>query len=245
MNVLAHSSRGGWSPRGDCRCLVDNDLGLFLVADGTGPTYGGYHEPSGLDPGLGSFRATFASSHDPEPARSLGALSAAHETMKRLCAEHDRSPSRSLCHFAAGVTACSVQASGALCFVQIGGGRAYLMRDGRLHLVVKDHALLTRIASGEVILPERADEISTLPRHVLIRLLGMGDPLLPDVAQEHWSPGDAVLVCTEGAWNHDRGDEVVLRLLAAAPDEFRRLLDATAWECGLDAAAIRLSTRDA
>ncbi|WP_433929033.1 PP2C family serine/threonine-protein phosphatase [Sorangium cellulosum] len=275
LHILAHASKGGWAPDGDDRCLVDRDLGLLLVANGSGPKYGGYHAPFGLDPGLDAFRSTFASSSDSEPARLLGALAAADATMRRLGAEYERlfeversrSPDhpmeaalraadtvrpkrwshlRSHCHFAGGITACSIQASGALCFVQVGSGRAYVLRDGRLRSVVKDHTLLTRMEEGEVSMDGMdCRDNAIFYRHIVTQLLGTGDHLKPECAQEHLDPRDRVLVCTEGVWNHDRGEESVLQLLAATPADFRKLLDATARGCMLDATAIRFSLRDA
>ncbi|TKD11922.1 SpoIIE family protein phosphatase [Polyangium fumosum] len=73
----------------DDRWRIDERRGLFLVADASGPTYGGYHAPFGVDPGLAAIAEALdgGDSDEDGEARLRAALWAAHSMMRAI---HDR-----------------------------------------------------------------------------------------------------------------------------------------------------------
>jgi len=278
ISIIAHSIKGNWAPEGDDRWFVDRALGFLYVANGSGPAYGGYHAPFGLDPGLDALRQAFSHpSVTDGPAledRLRGAVGAAHVVMRRLetayqevlATELARSPGDplgaagraadlvrpprfrgvdSFCHFAGSVTACSLEdgvhgKDGVLAVAQVGDGRAYLLHEGSLQVLVADHTLRTRLARDA---GASLDDLSfpDQHRHVVTRLLGLSDALEPDLVQASLVPGDKLLLCSAGVWNHAEGDGLVRRLLEASTGAFGRLLEKCPPPGGRDATAVRVS----
>ncbi len=76
-----------WHEHDDHRVIVDDDL--VLIADGDGPSYGGYHAPFPLDDALDTLRATRGSRSGIEAAmRAAHAfMLARHEEYERVRAE--------------------------------------------------------------------------------------------------------------------------------------------------------------
>lgn len=237
-SVVAHSATLVDPDEDDDRWLADRALGLFYVANGSGPTYGGHHAPLGLDPGLDAFGARYRRFPATEPERLRAAFAAADDAMRSLDEDDRRAPApdRPLRHFTAALTACSLAPDGTLDVAQVGDGRAYLLRGGALRLLVDDHTFPTVVA--------RAGGVSSLPhaealashRSAVTRLLGLGEALPPDHAREALVAGDVVLLCTAGVWNRDDGDARVQQLMTATREGFRALLDG--W--GRGATAVRL-----
>ncbi len=278
VSIIAHTVKGNWAPEGDDRWFVDRALGLLYVANGTGPAYGGYHAPFGLDPGLDALREAFsAAAGAAVPSaedRLRGAVVAAQAVMRRLEAAYQEvlatelarspgdplgaagraaelvRPSRwlgtdSFCHFAGSVTACSLECGvpgggGVLAVAQVGDGRAYLLHDGAMRVLVADHTLRTRLARDAGVALDDPS-IPEQHRHVVTRLLGLGDAMEPDLVQASLAPGDTLLLCSAGVWNQANGDGLVRRLLQATPDAFGRLLDKCPPPGGRDATAVRVT----
>jgi PPM family protein phosphatase len=77
----------------------------------------------------------------------------------------------------------------------IGDSRAYLLRQGQLQQLTRDHTLAQKIMDETRIGPKVAAKM----RHVLIRCLGdHGNPTQPDVTRFSLEDKDCLLVCTDG-----------------------------------------------
>jgi PPM family protein phosphatase len=78
----------------------------------------------------------------------------------------------------------------------IGDSRAYLLRDGELHRLTRDHTLVQSLLDEGRISPEEA---ATHPRRSwLIRTLQEGTPAEPDLFPLEGQIGDRYLVCSDG-----------------------------------------------
>lgn len=78
----------------------------------------------------------------------------------------------------------------------IGDSRAYLLRDGELHRLTRDHTLVQSLLDEGRISPEEA---ATHPRRSwLIRTLQEGTPAEPDLFPLEGRVGDRYLVCSDG-----------------------------------------------
>lgn len=78
----------------------------------------------------------------------------------------------------------------------LGDSRAYLYRDGSLTQLTQDHTLVEQLLRRGLITAETA---RTYPdRHVLIKALGMGIGLKPDLMSCELRESDLVLLCTDG-----------------------------------------------
>lgn len=86
-----------------------------------------------------------------------------------------------------------------LTVAHIGDSRAYLFHEGTLRQLTEDHSLVNELVrTGQI----RADEAGRHPRrNVLTRALGTEPNAEPDILHFEWSPGDTLLLCSDGLSN--------------------------------------------
>jgi len=79
-----------------------------------------------------------------------------------------------------------------------GDSRAYLLRDGELAALTRDHTVAQRLVDERVL---SSDEMARSPhRHLLTRNLGRGYGVHPDVLEQSLKPGDRLLLCSDGLY---------------------------------------------
>ena len=99
--------------------------------------------------------------------------------------------------------------------VHVGDSRAYLLRDDEMHRLTEDHTLVHRMAmEGRI---TEAEEETHPQRSILIRALGVEEPVEVDEAPVHALPGDRVLLCSDGLHSMV-GEDDIRRTLAEASD---------------------------
>jgi protein phosphatase len=99
-----------------------------------------------------------------------------------------------------------------LFLAHVGHSRAYLLRDGRLTQLTRDHTVEQRVAeSGQTMpMPVVAQDL----RHILTDAIGgPGGPPLVDLERFTLSDGDCILLCTDGLTNVV-DDETIANLLS-------------------------------
>lgn len=81
----------------------------------------------------------------------------------------------------------------------VGDSRTYLLRNGELTRLTRDHSLVQRLVDAKQISP---DEVYTHPqRNLIYRSLGAGHKNIEvDIFHETLRPGDALLLCSDGLW---------------------------------------------
>jgi hypothetical protein len=260
-DIVAHAAHGSWGPRSDDRYFIHETLQLFVVANGAGPTYGGYYAPFGLDPGLDALIQTYSRDAGPPSDRLRRAFKQAHSVMWELhqaferarggrigleaCAdatERVRPPAwagvPSLCHFCGSVTAVALHKS-TICVAQVGDCRAYLEEDSRERVILYDHTLATSIGVEKGF--QSPEYLEMLPHHrfVSTKALGLSPEATVDVVEVPFVRGSRVLLCTPGVWNHDQGPATVKTLLTSGTAGFEDVLRRIAADERTDAAAIR------
>ncbi|MGQ0576472.1 MAG: PP2C family protein-serine/threonine phosphatase [Pseudonocardia sp.] len=187
--MAARSDVGSYHDDNQDRMLADAGAGWCVVADGIG--------------GLADAGATAQIVVDELPGRVLARIRA-HEDIGRAAraatAEvNDRV--RATARHGPGTTGATaallIVGGGCAITVHVGDSRIYLARDGRLSRLTVDHAL----PSGE-----------------LTRFVGMPGCAEPDASLHAVSPGDRLLLCTDGLVG-SLDDEDVRRLLGARPPD--------------------------
>lgn len=78
----------------------------------------------------------------------------------------------------------------------VGDSRAYLLRDGELRALTEDHTLVQRMVREGRLTPEQAGVHPQ--RSVLTRALGIEDNLEVDQTTVEVTPGDRLLLCSDG-----------------------------------------------
>ncbi|HEY6073025.1 MAG TPA: protein phosphatase 2C domain-containing protein [Anaerolineales bacterium] len=101
----------------------------------------------------------------------------------------------------------------------VGDSRAYsIFPDGRVNLITRDHSLVKRLEElGHL----SADEAANFPhRNVLIRALGQGEVLEPDVFTIPFPQTGYLMLCSDGLWNVI-AEQDIYKAVADAPNLHR------------------------
>jgi protein phosphatase len=98
----------------------------------------------------------------------------------------------------------------------VGDSRTYLVRDGKIERVTRDHSLVERLVEMDQITP---DEVYEHPsRNLIYRSLGAGHSEVDvDIFIERLQPGDVLLLCCDGLWEMIRDPEL-LRIITENED---------------------------
>ena len=100
-------------------------------------------------------------------------------------------------------------------FANVGDSRAYLLREGRLEQVTRDHSLVAYLVQMGELTKEQA---RTHPSgNILVRSVGSTDDVEIDVFHIPLQAGDTLLLCTDGQWS-ELPDEEIQQILTSSPD---------------------------
>lgn len=99
---------------------------------------------------------------------------------------------------------------GTMHIANVGDSRAYLLRDDKLKLLTEDHSVTASLLRDGTI---SKVEAKTHPyRHHLTRSIGTSNEIQPFATFFNVSPGDKLLLCSDGLWNV-LSDEDIIALL--------------------------------
>lgn len=88
-----------------------------------------------------------------------------------------------------------------------GDSRAYILSNGSLNQITKDHSFVQEMVDRGRLTP---DEAKDDPRkNIITRALGVSDELRVDFYEEFINKDDVVLICTDGLTNYVTVDEIV------------------------------------
>ena len=197
----------------------DARLGLWLVADGMGGAGAGE---------VAAAIACCAVHRAVADGRSLAeGLQAAHRAIGAAALAGAGA-------FGMGTTAVALTSRGRHYDVAwVGDSRAYLWDLRQLTRITRDHSLVQELVDAGVIDEQAA---RTHPhRNIITRSLGAGLAMAPNVgrARGRWSPGQSMLLCSDGLCG-ELSDEEISAILAAslAPDDAVRQLCRAALDHG-------------
>jgi protein phosphatase len=92
--------------------------------------------------------------------------------------------------------------------VNVGDSRTYLLRNGELTVLTRDHSLVQRLVEEKQITP---DDVYTHPqRNLIYKSLGAGHKSVdPDVFHQQLQQGDTLLLCSDGLWEMVRRQDLI------------------------------------
>jgi serine/threonine protein phosphatase PrpC len=173
---------------------------LAVVADGMGGYEGG-QEASRL---AVETMIDVYSSFDGEPKNSLiAALQAAHEGIREYSFEHPELRGMGTTCTAAAIV------NSQLFFVHVGDTRLYLIRDGAIIRVTRDHSYVGRLVEAGMISAEQAEVHPQ--RNILTSAVGTNPDLAMDASEEPQAlrAGDVLVICSDGLWGLVRDTEIL------------------------------------
>lgn len=205
---------------------VDSAPGLWALSDGMGGHQGG---EVASRVAVEAAVAYWREQTEREPAAVLTQL--AEAVQQAHAAVRAEAAGRPDLEGMGGTLVLATLREGHYYLAHVGDSRAYLLHEGELHCLTRDHTVVQTLLDAGVINPAQAE--MSPHRHILEQALGHGD-VKPDVAQGSWEPGDLLLLCSDGL--HDVvSDEAIAELLrryGADPAQACERLIAAANEAG-------------
>lgn len=82
----------------------------------------------------------------------------------------------------------------------VGDSRAYLLREGKINLLTRDHSLVEKMVREGYLSPREAREHPK--RNIILRALGMSGEPSADLVRVEVQEGDRIILCTDGLTSH-------------------------------------------
>ena len=224
LKAAALSDPGKRRPYNEDRALVNEQLNLYVLADGAGGhNAGDVAAQIATESIVQSFQESVATSPELEPFDRFGlsrrarqlALAVQRANRDVLDASH-----RSRLHRGMGTTVVTAAFSPTTCLLHVahvGDSRCYRFRAGQLELLTQDHSLLNDVLRQR---PDLEDDVlARLPAHVVTRALGMDDKLSVSLRSYTVLPQDRYLLCSDGLSGPVPAEQLAAALASAAgPD---------------------------
>ncbi len=103
----------------------------------------------------------------------------------------------------------------------VGDSRAYLLRNGRLQTLTRDHTIVEELVDRGLLSPDEADRHPY--KNVLSRNLGARPETRVDIVEIELKPGDRVLLCSDGLYGYASAEGIQYILGSGdAPDHVAR-----------------------
>jgi PPM family protein phosphatase len=191
---------------------VLNDQGVWFVADGMGGHAGGEiaaHTAVSVAITHTKERAALLRDHpDQAPTMLADILTSANQAIHEKVRQEPRLKGMGTTIVALAIPPSATPVAHV---AHLGDSRAYLYRDGSLTQLTRDHTLVEQLVKRGLLDVESA---RTYPeRHVLIKALGMGIGVKPELTSCPLRPDDLVLLCTDGL-NKMLDDSAIAMVLA-------------------------------
>ena len=219
--------------------LLNDDLGLYAVADGVGGSEGGEVASRMAVETLASSMRDLLGEKDRTPPAglvraadpALSALQLAFFLSNRVIREA-RAQTPALAGMGTTLTTLLLKDKHAF-LAHIGDSRAYLLRSGEFKQLTIDHSLVGEQVHQGVLTREQARTSSY--RHVITRALGIDEEVRINLAKHPLHRGDRFLLCTDGLTEMVEDEEIAGMLSSLPPREaVQKLLVAANDRGGVD-----------
>ncbi len=232
VRAVGLSDVGQRRERNEDSILVDESLGLYIVADGMGGALAGdaasqlsvrtvreavLAERAILD----QLAETPTSEKRAEATRLLER--AIQFASGRVHDEGLRDPAR---RGMGATTSALIRAGNVVAIGHVGDSRIYLYRQGKLHRLTEDHTLVESQLKAGILKPE---DVSTSPHlGILTRCVGSHPAVQVDTLLIDLLPKDVVLLCSDGLYQYFSDDELEQMMRVGSRDTLARALIAQA-----------------
>ncbi|MCH8293237.1 Stp1/IreP family PP2C-type Ser/Thr phosphatase [Candidatus Poribacteria bacterium] len=103
-----------------------------------------------------------------------------------------------------------------LVYVHVGDSRIYVLRDGVIQQITKDHSLVQEMVDRDVLTLQEARIHPQ--RNIISRAVGLESTVEIDCGMHPVHSEDVILVCTDGLHDMITDDTEIANLIASAPD---------------------------
>jgi PPM family protein phosphatase len=207
---------------------LNEDLGLFIVADGMGGHNAGEVASSLAVTLIGALIEEQVATAESAPELVRNAVEQANRITLQ---ESIRKPAWS----EMGTTVLvALLHSGSVVIAHVGDSRAYMVRDGALEQLTEDHTFVAEWLKEGLITKEEARNHAQ--RHGLTEALGVTDEVEIEVSVRPWDDTGCLLLCSDGLTDLIE-DEEILDILTSSTDPAlacQRLVDAANGKGGTD-----------
>jgi PPM family protein phosphatase len=195
--------------------LINDELGLYAVADGMGGHQAGDVASSIAAASLEEFfwetegdLEVEGNEEHHDGARRLAA--GIHHCNHEVFARSGRSANQG--GMGSTVVAIHVDPEEPLLHVaHVGDSRCYRIRDGAIEQLTRDHSMINEALRLN---PDLSEEIlKQLPSNVVTRALGTKEDVQPDIASEPILPGDTFLLCSDGLSGEVTDEDMLFSVL--------------------------------
>ncbi|MEJ2136837.1 MAG: protein phosphatase 2C domain-containing protein [Desulfofustis sp.] len=193
ISACCESDRGLVRSYNEDVCLVNNEDGYFLVADGMGGEAAGELASAFFRDTVVELFGSTPKRHrtdDALPELIVECFQSAHE---RILAHVDQEPS----HKGMGCTAeLLVFQNDRIVIGHVGDSRTYRLRNSELVQLTTDHSFVQEQADLGIISQEQVDNHAL--KNLILRVVGSSETLEVDMIGSDVQPGDVFLLCTDG-----------------------------------------------
>jgi PPM family protein phosphatase len=184
--------------------LVDEALGLFIVADGMGGHAGGGTASrlavETIQAAVGRAKADDPQRFGADDHEDTGVPDLLRQAVEEACAVIYRTAQAEPELAGMGTTVTAVLLDGRTAFVaQVGDSRCYLLRDGRIYQVSEDHSLVNEQLKAGAISADEAKHSRF--KNIITRSVGFEQQVAVDLMGLELQGGDALVVCCDGLSN--------------------------------------------
>lgn len=218
---------------------VDNDQGLWIVADGMGGYTGGQVASALATTAILAHLQTVslpATQETDQHAHVTGTLSQAIATAKTAIQDRIAKEPELRNMGTTVVTAWLLpHPIPSMAIAHVGDSRAYRIRGRQLEPITTDHSLVQQLVAEGHITPDQAHDHPK--RNVITRALGLAFPSIPDVTIHPLEPEDIFLLCTDGLTKMLSEQDILTVILDSikTPEKAcQHLIDRTNTAGGLD-----------
>ncbi len=213
--------------------LINEELNLFVVADGMGGHAGGEYASAIAVNTVEEIVTSMelhpeaSDEHDPVELTRQKLVHAIRLAGRRIYEKAKEQPE----YHGMGTTAVVLMLDQGNAFIaHVGDSRIYLVRDGRVEQVTEDHSLIAEKVRHGLLTPEEAKNHRM--RNVITRSLGYQEDVEVDLQVRALRKGDQFLLCSDGLSGHLAADELQDHLQRYAPQEAARRLIGVACDRG-------------
>ena len=96
----------------------------------------------------------------------------------------------------------------------VGDSRTYLVREGHLHQITRDHSYVQRLIEGGYV--QENERFQHPYRNLIYRSLGSDDIVTVDVFDVKVGAGDYLLLCTDGLWEMVHNPSKIANIISQA-----------------------------